>query len=259
MKYARRSTAIAAFAALPIVLALTLTGCSSSSSGGNTTSSSSSSSAPSSSSSSRSDTQSSSSASTSVGSPKLTSLTVQASDLPSTWKPTPYEPDPNDAKAQAALLACAGAQNTAPDATGAAHSPDYNLSNASISSDASSYRSQADVDADKALLANPKIDTCYEKLLRSELGKSFPSGTTINGVDVKITPGSGGGPADVVGNGVATVKVAANGKSVTVYVNVAFIAGKLTEVEVDFENVGAPVPAATRAAVIKAVAGRVDG
>ncbi|MGI8880952.1 MAG: hypothetical protein ACR2KJ_10705 [Jatrophihabitans sp.] len=184
---------------------------------------------------------------------------MQAADLPTTWKPTPYQPDPNDAKVQAALLACAGAKNTAPDATGAAHSPDYNLGDASISSDASSYRSKADVDADKALLANPTIDSCYEKLLRSELGKSFPAGTTIKGVDVKIAPGSGGGPANVVGNGVATVKVAANGKSVTVYVNVAFITGSLTELEVDFDNVGAPVPAATRAAVIKAVAGRANG
>ncbi len=258
MHHVRRSSVLAALTAVPVVLLLALTGCSSSSSGGKTSSDSSS--PPSSSGdATQTATHSSNSSSSSPDPARLKSLTVQASDLPGTWKPTAYQADPNDAKNQAALLACAGAKNTAPDVTGTAHSPDYNLADASISSQASTYRAQSDIDADRALLSNAKIDGCYEKLLRSELSKSFPAGTTIKSLTVKIAPGSGGGPDNVVGSGAATVKVAANGQSVTVYVNLAFITGPLTEVEVDFENVGAPVPAATRAAVIKAVAGRAKG
>lgn len=191
-----------------------------------------------------------------AGLSRLQEIVLQPTDLPTTWKGTPYQPDPSDAANEAALVKCVGVRNTASDKAAEAHSQDFALGDASISSSASSYRSQSDVDADVAMLASPKLSPCYEQLVKGELAKTLPAGATIESATVKITPGSAGGPSNVVGTGSGTIKVKVNGQQAAVYMTVAFITGPLIEAEVDAENVGAPVPASLMQTLVATVADR---
>jgi len=185
----------------------------------------------------------------------LTQIVVQSSELPG-WTATPYQDNPSGDQGQAELLRCAGARNTDSDKVADVNSSDFSLDQATISSDATSYHSQASVDSDTALLRSPKFASCYQSQAKQQIGASLPAGTTIRSAKVTITPGAGSGPSNVAGTATAVITVAAAGKSLTVYVDVAFITGPLIEAEVDAENVGSPVPAALRAKLVQAVAAR---
>ncbi len=251
-----RTSVIAGTALLAGVVALS--GCSSSTKGSGSAGSSATSSSAASSPSTVS-TSASTSASPTAAPPStatLLGITLQTGDLPTTWQATPYQADPTDKSDQAALVTCAGGKDTSPDQIGEQHSPDYGLDDASISSEADSFKSQSDVDADVALINNPKTSACYNQLAKSEIEPSLPSGSTVNSAAITITPGANGGPSNVVGTGTGQVNVTVQGQTATVYLNVAFITGPLIEAEVDFENIGSPVPADLQAAAIKAVATR---
>jgi hypothetical protein len=185
----------------------------------------------------------SASAATPASLSQLKKIVLQPADLPSGWKGTPYQPDPNDSANNAALMKCVGARNTDSDKVAEAHSGNFALGDASISSSATSYRSQSDLDADVAMLHSPKLSPCFEQMMKKQLAASLPAGATIESASIKITPGSAGGPANVVATGTGTIKVRANGQQVPVYLTVAFITGPLIEAEVTTENVGTPVPA----------------
>lgn len=154
------------------------------------------------------------------------------------------------------MVRCVGARNTESDKVAEAHSDDFALGDAEISSSASSYRSQSDLDTDVAILHSPKVETCYEQLVKKELGASLPAGATIDSESIKITPGSAGGPANVVATGTGTINVRVSGQQVPLYVTVAFITGPLIQAEVDTENPGTPVPASVVNALVADVASR---
>jgi len=187
---------------------------------------------------------------------QLKKIVLQPADLPRGWKGTPYRPDPSDAAVQAAFVKCVGVRNTDPDTVAEANSEDFALGDADISSSAHSYRSQTDVDTDTASLRNPKYAPCDEQLAKKQLATSLPAGAMIESASVKITPGSAGGPANVVGTEAGTFKVSANGQQVPVYVTGVYITGPLIEAEVDTENVGSPVPASVVNALVATVAAR---
>lgn len=187
---------------------------------------------------------------------QLKKIVLLPADLPSGWKGAPYQPDPNDAANNAALTKCIGARNTDSDKVAEAHSDDFALGDASISSSATSYRSQSDLDADVATLHSPKLSPCFGQMMKKQLAASLPAGSTVESASIKITPGSAGGPANVVATGSGTVKVQVNGQQVPVYLNVAFITGPLIEAEIDAENVGTPVPASVVNPLVATVATR---
>src|SRR5262249_15764562 len=169
----------------------------------------------------------SASAATPASLSQLEKIVLQSADLPSSWKRAPYQPDPNDSANNAALVKCVGARNTDSDKVAEAHSGDFALGDARISSSASSYRSQSDLDADIAMLHSPKLSPCFEQMVKKQLAASLPAGGTIESASIKITPGSAGGPANVVATGTGTIKVQVNGQHVPVYLTVAFITGPL--------------------------------
>jgi hypothetical protein len=189
--------------------------------------------------------------------PRLQKIVLQPADLPAGWKGTPYKPDPTDAAYQAALVRCVGARNTDPDKVAEAHSEDFELGDASISSSASSYPSQSDLDVDIAILNSPKISACYGHLFSKLLASILPAGAKVDSVSIKITPGSAGGPANVVATGAGVIKVKVNGqRAPAMYVTVAFITGPLIEAEVDTFNVGRPVRASLVKSLVATVANR---
>ena len=168
----------------------------------------------------------------------------------------PYKPDPNAAADNAALVKCVGARDTDSDKVAEAHSDDFDLGNASISSSAASFRLQSDLGSDVAMLHSPRLSRCFKQMTRKQLAAAFPAGTKIKSTSIKITPGSAGGPANVVATGTGTIKVRVNGQRVSVYLTVAFITGPLIEAQVDTENVGAPVPASVVSPLVATVATR---
>jgi hypothetical protein len=187
---------------------------------------------------------------------RLAGIVLQPTDLSAVWVPSAYVPDPNDAADNAALARCVGGRDTYADETSDSHSPDYTQGNATISSDASSYKTAADVTGDVAIIKSPKISSCYETLARTELLASLPAGSIINTESVTITAGTGGGPSNVIGTGTGQFNVTVNGALNDLFINVAFITGPLTEAEIDFANVGSPVPASIQAPLIAKIAAR---
>ena len=196
---------------------------------------------------------------------QLADILLQPSDLPPDWTPTPYEPSPGDTAAKAAFLTCLGLLSTAGDKVAEAHSLAFSLGDATVtstvSSSASSYRSQTTVDAYIAALHSSKVSPCLEQRLKRQITPQLPAGAAVESVSVKITPGSAGGPAgpaNVVGDGVGTVKISVSGEHGVVYLRVAYITGPLIWAEVDGSNVGAPVPAPRWESLVSAVADRAD-
>ena len=188
--------------------------------------------------------------------PRLTAIALQPADLPAGWVGTAYVPDPNSDAQDAAFLSCVGGRDTSNDETGDYNSPDYSLGNASISSGATSYRSQADVANDTAIIASPKMSGCYQKLAAAQVTASLPAGATLDSVSIVVTPGAGGGPSNVIGTAAGKITVTISGKVSVVYVKDAFIVGPLTEAEVGFINVGAPLPTTITRPLIAKVAAR---
>jgi hypothetical protein len=186
----------------------------------------------------------------------LQKIVLQVADLPTGWKGTPYKTNPNHAADQAARVKCLGARNTDSDKVAEAHSEDFALGDASISSSASTYRSQSDIDVDLAMMHSPKLSSCFDQLMKKTLVATMPAGTTVASSSIKITPGSAGGPVNVIATGTGTIKVSVNGQQVLFYVSVAYITGPLIEAQVDTFNVGSPVPASVVNPLVATVATR---
>lgn len=186
----------------------------------------------------------------------LSKIVLQPSDLPAGWKGSPYKPDPQSDAGTAAMSACLGVSDTTKDKVAESHSEDYTLGNATISSSATSYKSQKDLDTDLAALKSSKMSTCFDKLVRKQMASSLPAGAAIVSESFTVTPGSAGGPGNVVATGRGRITVSVSGQQVAVYLSVAFITGPLIEAEMNAENVGAPVPASVVASAVSAVATR---
>jgi len=97
---------------------------------------------------------------------ELAKIVLQPSDLPAGWTSTPYQADPNEAAELAALMRCLGLPNTASDKVAEANSDDFHLGDASVSSSASSYRSQSAVDSNVAALHSSKFSSCLAQQLK---------------------------------------------------------------------------------------------
>jgi hypothetical protein len=186
---------------------------------------------------------------------RLQKIVLQPTDLPAGWKGTPYQADPSAAADQAAFAKCVGVRNTDVDKVAEANSQDFARGDASISSSATSFRSQSDVDADVAALHSSKFAPCVEQLLKKQIVTSLPA-ATVESVSIKIKPGSAGGPTNVVANAAGTIKVSMSGQQVVLYVTNTFITGPLIEADVETDNVGRPVRASLVKSLVASVANR---
>lgn len=186
---------------------------------------------------------------------QLKTIVLQPADLPPGWKGTPAA-DSSDGSTQAQLMKCVGAKNTDVDKVAETDSNDYSNGEATISSSATSYKSQSDVDSDVAVLKSPKLTPCTVQLFKKMLVESMPKDASVGAVSLKFTPGHGTGPANVTGSGQVTVPVSVNGRGISMYVSFVYLTGPQIEAEVDAENIGAPVPASVLRAAVLGVAQR---
>jgi hypothetical protein len=189
---------------------------------------------------------------------QLSAVVLRAGDLPPEWTSTSSSNGGGSDQSSDgdAALACLGGVDTSADSVDEFDSPDFTLDDADISSDATSYASQASVDADTATLSSPKASGCFEQLLKTEVAATLPAGATISAATFVITPGPNGGPANVVAVGRGEFTIDSSGVAVNVYLAMGFITGPLLEAEVDFENPTQPIPAAMFASLLSTVAAR---
>lgn len=183
----------------------------------------------------------------------LGTVVVTADDLPATWRSSGYQPDPSDTAASAALAACTGSKNTDPDRTQTVHSDVFTLGNATVSSEASRYRSQSDITSDIADLKNPRFASCYRSLVRTEL---TGAGGKVGTVSLTVHRAPAAYPSNVAATLDGRVDVAANGTTMSVYLTAVLITGTRLEAEVDFVGLGAAIPAPLRTKVGTALAAR---
>lgn len=188
----------------------------------------------------------------------LAKLLLVPSDLPAGWTAGPAQTSADDGAAQSRFASCVGIRDTHADKVAEADSQEFSNKTASISSSASSYSSAADITADEAAFRNAtKATSCMTAMLRSEMTGQLPSGASLDDLNLKVVPGSNGGPANVVAKITGTIKVTTSGQHLQVYLDSTYIAGKQVEAEIDFESFGAPVDAALQAKLVKVVAQRV--
>lgn len=174
--------------------------------------------------------------------PQLKKIVLSAADLPAGWTGTPYKADPNDAAAGADLYTCMGVRGTDGDLVASADSDDFGRGYATISSSATSYRSQRALDADLAMLRSPKVSGCFEQVAKRQFAANLPPGATIISASFTITPGSAGGPANIAATGTGNITLVVKGQEMRLYLNTVFITGPLIEAEVDADSLGTPVP-----------------
>src|SRR6185503_4835891 len=146
----------------------------------------------------------------------LEQIVLQAADLPG-WTAAPYQDDPSDNQDELDLLSCAGGRNTDSDKVAEVNSSDFSLDQATLSSNATSYRSQSDVDGDVAVLRSPKFASCYQGLVKDQLGKSLPAGTKVRSAKVTIAPRGAGSPANLAATASGVITVATGSMSLTLY------------------------------------------
>ena len=187
----------------------------------------------------------------------LRTVGLQPAEMPPGWTSKDYQPNPDEVALQAALVRCVGGRDTTADRIAEVHSPDYSQGEgATVFSTASSYKSPDDVAANVEILANPKISSCYQTLVQTQLAKTLAAGTTINRVTFNVTLGPSGGPPNLAATGRGDVNLTANGQTADLFLKVAFITGGSLQAQVTCENIGAPVPAGLCDAVIAKVASR---
>jgi hypothetical protein len=191
------------------------------------------------------------------GRPQLQSIVVQAADLPAGWMPTAAGA-PADPSAALAFAQCVGTPDTSGHQVAVASSPNFVKGTAIISSTAASFRSPADVQADTAALSGLKASACFSQEVKSGLAAGLPKGTAVRSVNLKITPGTGGGPANVVATATGTIAFTTAGKTSTVNDTIVFFAAPRIEAHVDFFGVGNAIPASVKTAIINKVSTRVQ-
>jgi hypothetical protein len=189
---------------------------------------------------------------------RLKGAMLTSEDLPSGWKSTPHnaKDDKGNKASQAKLMKCVGAKNTDADRVATVNSPDFSKGSMHVTSSANSYSAESDVASDIAVLRSKKIDACYRTLLQSQIATTLPPNLKLVGSRIVIKP-KPGGPSNEVAELRATMTVSTGGKHVPIYVRIAFIRGRMTEAEVQAENVLKPVPDALMTKLASAVSGRV--
>jgi hypothetical protein len=189
---------------------------------------------------------------------QLAKIVLQPSDLPADWART--QAHPGDTPLDRAFAKCVGDSSTDGDKVAEANSDDFILGDARLGSSAASFRSQGSVDSDVATVRGSKASRasqCVEQAIKQPGGTDLPAGATLESVSFKITPGSAGGPANVVATYAGSVKANMSGKQVvSLYAQGAFITGPLIEASVFGSSLGAPIPASVMNSAVAAVANR---
>lgn len=166
----------------------------------------------------------------------LAGIVLQPSDLPGyTSKPS----TPDDDTTQQQVVACVGSTSVNPaDKIEEVKSDDFSQGSTTVSSSATSYKTQAAVDALTAVIRDPKAQGCLEQSLKQQLAAS---GATVKSIDLTVTTQIPGAPPSVIALLKGQVDVAAQGQEATIYLAQAFLAGKQLTGTVNLESINTPL------------------
>jgi hypothetical protein len=184
----------------------------------------------------------------------LTGIVVQQGDVPAGYTSAAPDTSSDDAANQAKVVQCVGSTAVDPtDRIEEVHGNDFAKDPQTVSSDATSYKSQAAVDALVAVLQNPKAQGCFDAFEREQVATQ---GGSVISSKVTITPGNNGGPSNVVALLRGTVVVKLQGQKITVNVVEGFIQGRQLLATVSVVGVNTAVDVNLFKAVGAAVANR---
>jgi hypothetical protein len=203
---------------------------------------------------------------------RLTKVVLRSTDLPRGWKGTrtvhdaPKQSAEEQAAIEKSLATCLkvppsitnkrGADSS--DTVAEAESADFELGDAVISSSATSYRTHRAINEGVLMLRNPKVRKCAEKMFASTFKSVLASTATVTSVTVTITLKSAADPDALVARCVGKLTLRGpTGKRATLYLNIAFIAGTLVEVDLYAFSVNRKFPDAVMRRAVEAVANRV--
>ena len=134
-------------------------------------------------------------------------------------------------------------------------SDDFTMGQATVSSDASSYKSETDVQTQVAQLKSPRAQGCLSSLFKKEISSTLPSTATIRSIGIKLDT-SATGIANLIGSANGKITVTAQGRTISVYIGAAFFTGNQLTGEVNFSSIGTPISSAFANPIVKAVVQR---
>ncbi len=194
-----------------------------------------------------------------AGAPKqlaLADVPLQTSDLPAGWTGKPANNSADGSGLDAKMRKCVGVHKAADHPVHTANSDTFDSGAGEISSDAQAYKTQAEVDADVALMKNPKVGNCFRQGFAQALAAHLPAGARLGHTAFTVTPGSAGQPVNVAGTASGRFTLVGAAKTVTLYFDVAYIAGNKIESDVEFLGAGQPVDPTLRRQLIAKIANR---
>jgi hypothetical protein len=189
----------------------------------------------------------------------LASIGVQAADLPSGWTAVKPDASSDSSDVQNQVTTCeGGAKMNAANKIETVDSDDFTQKDDTISSTATSYKTQTEVENRLAVILSPKADSCFSQAFKNQLSTTLPADATIGDVSFHITSGSSGGADNIVGSAAGSVTLTEQGQTTTLYLNDSFIKGPLLGVTVQFTGIGQPIDVAVQKQVIEKVAARAE-
>jgi hypothetical protein len=189
----------------------------------------------------------------------LHALVLQRADVPSDWTDTPNTDTTDEDQAVAqGIVQCLGL-HLDPNAGRLAHvnSDDFVKNDSRIGSSAESWRSETDVQAQIAIITNPRAGHCYAQVLRNQLPSNLPANVTLDTLQVTLTPGHAGFPDDVVATGHGKIVLSSGGQSASLYLDAAFIAHGTVTGQVQFLGLGEQILPTLSSQLVQTVADRI--
>jgi len=189
---------------------------------------------------------------------QLQAAEVQLADLPSGW--TAGTGAEFDGAMMDTFAECLGRPESPGDRLMEAGSPAFSdASGHGVHSSAVSYRSATVVDSVAALFRAPKAAACFTQGVLTELADTtVPPGASLGTPHVVVTPGSGGGPDNVVATAAVRLPVVTQaGAAVTVYADFVVLRGRTTTALLGLGSFGAPLSREVRDPVVQALARRI--
>lgn len=195
-----------------------------------------------------------STAPTAAGRLSLSAVPLSAADLPG-WQRSKPDANNDDSTVDARMARCLGVAEPPAD-----HGPSidtkYVLGPYQVISSAQRMHSLARVEADTALLRNPRMNTCVSRVLRGMGSRDLPNGVRLDSFRLRYHVGAQTSPVGVVGTASGRMIVSGHGRTVIVYLGMAFIASGRIESELDFFGTGGPVDESLQSSLIATVAAR---
>jgi hypothetical protein len=187
---------------------------------------------------------------------QLESIVLRDGDLPEGWVNAGADTSGNDSDNgdAAKVPACAGLDATDNDQLNEADSSEYQLGQANIDSDASSFKEPADIVKDTNYILSPQFLQCADAIGPSQIDASLNAGEKVTKFVASLTRSST--PANLIATMHAQITVAASGQTVVEYIDTAYIIGPQIEASVTYGSANAPLSAALEAQVSKLVASR---